>query len=94
MCRLAAGSGGHYVRVRFDPTVQDPLQILPTADPVTDRRLYLLPSQQWAVGGYAFCHYSATTPSADADLAGVTMHNRVVTMPHPTVVSSRGYRSR
>jgi hypothetical protein len=77
--QIAAGGGGHYVRVRFDPTVQAPFTN-PTycrpGDPTPSYTYYPLNNGRWEV--MPFASISATTPSAHADLAGVTMHNRVV----------------
>jgi hypothetical protein len=77
--QIAAGGGGHYVRVRFDPTVQAPFTN-PTycrpGDPTPSYTYTPLNNGRWEV--MPFASISATTPSTHADLAGVTMHNRVV----------------
>jgi len=77
--QIAAGGGGHYVRVRFDPTVQAPFTN-PTycrpGDPTPSYTYTPLNNGRWEV--VPFASISATTPSAHADLAGVTMYNRVV----------------
>jgi len=77
--QIAAGGGGHYVRVRFDPTVQAPFTN-PTycrpGDPTPSYIYTPLDNGRWEV--MPFATISATTPSTHADLAGVTMHNRVV----------------
>jgi len=77
--QIAAGGGGHYVRVRFDPTVQAPFTN-PTycrpGDPTPSYTYTPLNNGRWEV--MPFATIDGTTPSAHADLAGVTMHNRVV----------------
>jgi len=78
--QIAAGGGGHYVRVRFDPTVQAPFTN-PTycrpGDPTPSYTYTPLNNGRWEV--MPFNGISSATPSTHTDLAGVTMHNRVVT---------------
>jgi len=74
-----SNSGGHYVRVRFDPTVQQPFtnsRYCRPGDPTPDYTYTPLDNGRWEV--MPFDDISAIDPSAHADLAGVTMHNRVV----------------
>jgi hypothetical protein len=75
-----AGSGNHYVRVRFDPTVQGSFTnttYCRPGDETDDYPYRPLNNGRWEV--MPFTTISATTPSNHTDLAGVTMHNRVVT---------------
>jgi len=77
--QIALGGGGHYVRVRFDPTVQDPFTnatYCRTGDPTPSYTYTPLNNGRWEV--MPFDDISATDPSTHTDLAGVTMHNRVV----------------
>ncbi len=71
--------GGHYVRVRFSSTTLGSITRpaycrAPDAD---DRKYVPLNNGHWVIE--PFSTINATTTSTDADLAGVTMHNRVVT---------------
>lgn len=76
--QIAAG-GGHYVRVRFDPTVQgtftNPTYCRP-GDPTPNYPYTPLDNGRWEV--MPFASINSATASNDADLAGVTMYNRVV----------------
>jgi hypothetical protein len=75
------GSGGHYVRVRFDPTVQQPFTnatYCRPGDPTPSYTYTPLNNGRWEV--MPFDNINSTTPSITYnDLAGVGMHNRVVT---------------
>jgi hypothetical protein len=51
------------------PRCRDPLQILPTAGQVTRPQAIPTPSQQWAVGGYAFCHYKRNNSQCSCRLS-------------------------
>jgi hypothetical protein len=78
--RIEGSAGGHYVRVRFDPTVQAPFTnatYCRPGDPTSSYTYRPLDNGRWEV--MPFATISTTTPSAHADLAGVTMYNRVVT---------------
>jgi len=74
-----APGGGHYVRVRFDPTVQgtftNPTYCRP-GDPTPNYPYTPLNNGRWEV--MPFASINSATASNDADLAGVTMYNRVV----------------
>jgi len=77
--QIAAGGGNHYVRVRFDPTVQgtftNPTYCRP-GDPTPNYPYTPLNNGRWEV--MPFASITSATASNDADLAGVTMYNRVV----------------
>jgi hypothetical protein len=79
--QIAAGGGGHYVRVRFDPTVQAPFTNTTYCRPGDQTPSYTyrpLDNGRWEV--MPFDNINSTNPSINyADLAGVGMHNRVVT---------------
>jgi hypothetical protein len=73
------GSGGHYVRVQFDPTVQQSFTnatYCRPRDPTPSYNYYPLNNGRWEV--MPFEDITSATASDDADLAGVGMHNRVV----------------
>jgi hypothetical protein len=77
--QIATGGGGHYVRVRFDPTVQAPFTNPTYCRPgdLTPGYTYTpLNNGRWEV--MPFASITSATASAHADLAGVTMYNRVV----------------
>lgn len=75
----APGGGGHYVRVRFDPTVQasftNPTYCRP-GDPTPNYLYTPLNNGRWEI--MPFSSITATTASAYNDLSSVTMYNRVV----------------
>jgi len=77
--QIAAG-GGHYVRVRFDPTVQQPFTnptYCRTGDPTQSYPYRPLDNGRWEV--MPFDNINSTDPNPNyTDLAGVGMHNRVV----------------
>ncbi len=72
--------GGHYVRVRFDHTVQgafsNPTYCRP-GDPTPNYTYTPLNNGRWEI--MPFSNITATTASGHTDLASVTMYNRVVT---------------
>ncbi len=77
--------GGHYVRVRFDPTVQGTFSnstYCRPGDPTPTYPYTPLNNGRWEIQPYA--DITASLPSADADLTGVTMYNRVVTNATPS----------
>lgn len=77
---IAAGGGGHYVRVRFDPTVQNSFTnntYCRPGDPTPTYTYYPLNNGRWEI--MPFSSITATTESAHNDLSSVTMYNRVVT---------------
>jgi len=77
------GSGGHYVRVRFSSTkLNDITRSAYCRGPDGANRLYrTLDNGHWIVE--PFDNITATEPSTQyEDLAGVTMHNRVVSTPN------------
>jgi hypothetical protein len=78
--RIATGGGGHYVRVQFDPTVQNSFTEAPycrPGDPAPGRIYRPLNNGRWEI--MPFDNITSATPGAYADLAGVAMYNRVVT---------------
>jgi hypothetical protein len=75
----AVGDDPHYVRVRFDPTVQGSFTnttYCRPGDPTPTYTYTPLNNGRWEV--MPFASITSTNPSADADLAGVIMYNRVV----------------
>ncbi len=76
---IAVGGGGHYVRVRFDPTPQGTFPnstYCRPGDPTASYNYTPLDNGDWEV--MPFAGISDATASNHADLQGVTMHNRVV----------------
>ena len=72
-------SGGHYVRVQFDPTVQQQFTNTTYCRPGDQTPNYTytpLNNGRWEV--MPFAGITSANASNDADLAGVTMYNRVV----------------
>ncbi len=71
--------GGHYVRVRFSGTTLGSITrpAYCRAPDAANRNYVPLNNGHWVIE--PFSTINATTTSTDADLAGVTMHNRVVT---------------
>jgi hypothetical protein len=80
----AAGSGDHYVRVSFSSNTLGSISHPPycrTGDNAPNRTYVPLDNGHWIVE--PFNSLTATIPDpAYTDLAGVTMHNRVVTTPN------------
>jgi hypothetical protein len=79
--QIAAGGGGHYVRVRFSSTTLGNIDRSPycrVGDNALSRTYVPLNNGHWIVE--PFDDITAPTPNnAYSDLGGVTMHNRVVT---------------
>ncbi len=75
---ITTPGGGHYVRVRFSGTGLNDITRPPycRAPDGTNRLYKTLNNGHWIV--QPFANISAAAPSADTDLGGVTMHNRVV----------------
>jgi hypothetical protein len=89
--KITADGGGHYVRVRFSSTkLNDITQSAYCRAPDGANRLYkTLDNGHWIVEPFN----SLTAPAPDptyTDLAGVTMHNRVVSTPDSSPCPAAG----